>query len=199
MNVYDFDDTIYDGDTTVGFILYTATHHPLAMVRALPTQVAALASYALGKCSKTQMKSRAFVFLRYLKDVDADVKNYWEKHRHQIKGWYLRQQRGDDVVISASAEFLLEGICKDLGIYHLIATKMDKHTGIIEGENCKGSEKVNRFYEVFPQGRVDEFYSDHDSDRFMARLAEKSYLVKKNELVDWMSKGQTGNEADTKA
>lgn len=185
MNVYDFDDTIYDGDTTVGFIKYTALHHPWAMVRALPVQVAAIVSYALGKCGKTWMKSRAFIFLRYLKDVDADVENYWAKHKHQIKGWYLRQQKEDDVIISASAEFLLQGICADLGIRHLIATRMDKHTGVIEGENCKGGEKVNRFYEAFPGGEVEEFYSDHDSDRFMARLAKRSYLVKKNELVDW--------------
>lgn len=185
MNVYDFDGTIYDGDATVGFVFYTLAHHPGAMLKALPKQIPAVVSYLAGKSSKTELKSGFFVFQRYLKDIDKDVKDYWDKNQHKIKAWYLAQQRDDDVIISASAEFLLQDICNRLGIRYLIATRMDKHTGEIAGKNCKGAEKPGRFYERFPQGEIDGFYSDHDSDRYMARLAKKSYLVRKNTLSDW--------------
>ncbi len=185
MNVYDFDGTIYDGDATVGFIFYTLRHHPLAMLRALPRQVSAVAAYAAGRIDKTRMKSRFFSFLQYLDDVEGDVKNYWDKNRHKIKVWYLAQQKEDDVIISASAEFLLSDICARLGIRHLIATRMDPRTGEISGANCKGKEKPGRFYEIFPEGEIDGFYSDHDSDRYMAALAKRSYLVKKNDLSKW--------------
>lgn len=185
MNVYDFDGTIYDGDATVGFVFYTIFHHPEAMLRALPRQIPAVIAYAAGKISKTELKSRFFSFQRYLKDIDGDVKDYWDKHQHRIKTWYLAQQKEDDVIISASAEFLLQDICNRLGIRYLIATRMDKHTGRIAGRNCKGNEKPGRFYERFPEGKIDGFYSDHDSDRYMARLAKKSYLVKKDDLLEW--------------
>ena len=92
MNVYDFDGTIYDGDATVGFVLYTLRRHPLAMLRSLPGQASAVVSYLAGKTDKTRMKSRFFSFLQYLDDVEGDVKNYWDKNRHKIKVWYLAQQ-----------------------------------------------------------------------------------------------------------
>ena len=185
MNVYDFDGTIYDGDATVGFVLYTLRRHPLAMLRSLPGQASAVVSYLAGKTDKTRMKSRFFSFLQYLDAVEGDVKNYWDKNRHKIKVWYLAQQKEDDVIISASAEFLLSDICARLGIRHLIATRMDPRTGEISGANCKGKEKPGRFYEIFPEGEIDGFYSDHDSDRYMAALAKRSYLVKKNDLSKW--------------
>ena len=76
MNVYDFDGTIYDGDATVGFVFYTLRHHPAAMLRALPKQITAVVSYLAGKSSKTELKSRFFVFQRYLKDIDKDCLLY---------------------------------------------------------------------------------------------------------------------------
>ncbi len=190
MNVYDFDGTIYDGDATVGFIFYTVRHHPLVMIKSLPKQISAVVAYLVGKSDKTRMKSQFFSFLQYLNDVEGDVRDYWDKNQHRIKAWYLAQQRADDVIISASAEFLLEDICGRLGIQHLIATRMNRHTGEISGKNCKGKEKPGRFYEVFPEGKIEGFYSDHDSDRYMAALAKKSYLVKKNELSDWPFSGK---------
>lgn len=193
MNVYDFDGTIYDGDATVGFIFYTVRRHPLAMIKSLPKQVMAVAAYLTGRIDKTRMKSRIFTFLQYLNDVEGDVKDYWDKNQHKIKAWYLAQQKDDDVIISASAEFLLGDICQRLGIWHLIATRMDSRTGEISGDNCKGKEKPGRFYEIFPEGEIDGFYSDHDSDRYMAALAKKSYLVKKNDLSEWpfLSEGKS--------
>ena len=100
----------------------------------------------------------------------------------------MKQKKSDDVIISASPEFLLEPIIKKLDISTLIASRVDKHTGLYDGINCHGKEKVRRFYEVFPDGKIDEFYSDSYSDTPLAEIADKAYIVKGEELSEWIFK-----------
>ena len=38
---------------------------------------------------------------------------------------------------------------------------------------------------MFPNGIIDNFYSDSYSDTPLAKLANKAYIVKKNELKEW--------------
>ena len=49
----------------------------------------------------------------------------------------------------------------------------------------KGKEKVKRFYQVFKNGKIDNFYSDSKSDTPLAELADKAFIVKKNNITDW--------------
>ena len=54
------------------------------------------------------------------------------------------------------------------------------------GENCYGEEKVNRFYKEYPNGVIDEFYSDSDSDLPLAKLAKVAYKVnRKGQVHKW--------------
>ena len=66
-----------------------------------------------------------------------------------------------------------------------IASDVDINSGECIGENCYGVEKVKRFYELYPDTEINEFYSDSRSDIFIARLAKSSYLVKKNTIMEW--------------
>ena len=83
---------------------------------------------------------------------------------------------------------MLEPIIKKLGIGTLMASRVDKHTGIYDGVNCHGKEKVRRFYEVFPDGRVDEFYSDSYSDSPLAEIADKAFMVDGEKVTKWVFK-----------
>ena len=112
------------------------------------------------------------------------MKDFWEENRHRLAKWYLRQKRSNDVIISASPEFLLRPICDELGV-RLIGTRMDKHSGKISGENCHDKEKVRRFYEEFPGACTEEFYSDSLSDTPMAEIAQRAYIVRKEKLSPW--------------
>jgi phosphoserine phosphatase len=62
---------------------------------------------------------------------------------------------------------------------------IDIHTGKYDGLNCHGEEKVRSFHELFPEGKIDEFYSESYSDTPLARLAEKAFLVKGDSLLPW--------------
>ena len=70
-------------------------------------------------------------------------------------------------------------------IRYLIAFKVDKKTGKLLSKNCYGKEKVPRFLKEFKAEDVECFYSDSLSDTPLAKLAQKSFLVKKETLVPW--------------
>ena len=55
----------------------------------------------------------------------------------------------------------------------------------VHGRKLSRPQKVKRFRALYPQGRVERFYSDSLSDSPMASLAEKAYLVTKGECVLW--------------
>lgn len=65
MNVYDFDHTIYDGDSTVSFYVYCLMEYP-AVFFDFPRQFLAFLKYKAGKCGKTAFKE---TFLFFKKDT----------------------------------------------------------------------------------------------------------------------------------
>ena len=183
---YDFDETIYQGDSTRDFIFYCLKRQP-GLIRFAPIWGwNALLWKVFRVKSKTQFKEKLYSFFTAVKDMDAYVEDFWKAHFKNIKGWYYAQQRPDDVIISASPEFLLRPAIDKLGIQYFMASRVDKKTGKYEGENCWGEEKVNRFKAMLPDARIESFYSDSRSDTPMARLATgTSYLVKGDELIEW--------------
>lgn len=187
MNVYDFDKTIYDGDSTADFYLFSLKRHKKIITLA-PSLFGAFMKYYVFKIgTKTDFKQVMYRFLRYC-DTDRDIADFWEINKNKIKKYYLNQKKDDDVIISASPEFLLEPIMRILNINTLMASRVDKHTGIYDGINCHGKEKVLRFYDKFPNGKIEEFYSDSYSDTPLAEIANKAYIIKGEKLSKWVFK-----------
>lgn len=184
MNVYDFDGTVYDGDSTVDFYLFCLRMHPELLLCA-PRQGWGVLLRGLGKLDTGGMKERFFCFLKRLGDTGALVESFWEERQSHIQAWYLEQKQETDLIISASPEFLLTPACRLLGVQPPIATRINPTDGRIQGQNCKGAEKVRRFYEQFPEGRIQRFYSDLRTDAPLAELAEEAFIVKGGKPVPW--------------
>ena len=184
MNTYDFDQTIFSPDSSYCFVMYCLRHYPRAALKALPGTVYMGLAYLMKKVSTKALKEKIFSFLPWLPGVDQIVLDFWEENRGGIAAWYLEQKREDDLIISASPEFLLRPIAQELGV-RLIATPMDPYTGKIRGENCHDAEKVRRFREEYPGEKTENFYSDSLSDTPMAEIAEHAFLVKKDERIPW--------------
>lgn len=177
MNVYDFDHTVYRGDSSVDFSVYCMKNHPVLLLF-LPLQCLAVAGILTGILSSRKGKEWFFCFLKWLKYPEKDIVGFWETHRKKLQLWYLSRQKNDDLIISASPYFLLEPLVCGQWRVNLIATDMDPGSGCIAGKNCKGQEKVRLFKERFGGVQVEEFYSDSRSDTPMAELAQRAYLVK---------------------
>lgn len=180
MNVYDFDKTIYAGDSTLDFYIYCLKKYP-RLLAYLFIQVFSFIKYNFNLISKDDFKETFYGFLKKLDNPAKDVEAFWQQHQVKLQPWYLEQKLPSDYIISASPEFLLHGLCAELGVT-LIASKVELHTGKLLSPNCYGSEKVSRFREMEPTAVIGKFYSDSTSDKPLADLAEESFLVKGNDI-----------------
>lgn len=185
MNIYDFDDTIFRGDSSVKFIKYSLIRHPLLVLWSFIKAGCEGVKYLLKKSDFGQVKSKLFSFVKHINNLDNYMEKYVLRHQKNIKNFYLEQRKEDDVVISASFDFIVRPFCEKLGIKYIIATEYDTNKGCIIGKNCKGKEKIVRFNKVFKNPKVNAAYSDSLSDIPMFEIAKKAYLVKGDELIPY--------------
>jgi len=144
MNVYDFDNTILHGDSTARFFAYCFLRYP-RLWRDIPAQAVNGLLFALRIRKKQDFKQRMLGFLRRFEDIDPIVEAFWAKNFCRVKAFYRESHRDDDVVISASPQFLILPACERLGVRCCMGSPVDKKTGRFSGPNCHGAEKVRRF------------------------------------------------------
>ena len=188
MNVYDFDNTIFSIDSSVAFCLYCLRRVPRMVIQPFLPKLLESFQYRLAgkQADASPMKEQLFAFLGSLPDPHGMVSDFWEENFSLIRPWYLAQARKDDLVISASPDFLVRPAAEKLGV-SLIATPMDPFSGRILGRNCHDVEKVRRFREEYPDFGIDDFYSDSLSDTPLALIADRAFLVKENVFTPWPS------------
>lgn len=191
MNVYDFDETVIYPDSSYSFIRWSLRKRPWLFFLWAPGMIWYGLLFLFKLTTKEKFKRAIFGIVRHIDDIDAEVAAYWDYYEGHLCDWYLRQKRPDDVIISASPEWLLKPICHKLGV-RLIASPLDKHTAITHGLTCSGKEKVRRFYEEYPDGVIENFYSDALRDHPLAEIADHAYMVKGRgrKIVDWPKKKQ---------
>lgn len=171
MNVYDFDKTIYHGDSSIHFWLYCIKRNPFILIL-LPIQ---LLNYILIQLKVTQNKSMFFSFVRFFKN-EKIVSDFWDKHEKNLCTWYLEQNKKTDVIVSASPQFLIQEIARRLGV-DCIASNISFQTGKCLDKNCKGPQKVVFFRQKYPNQEVEKSYGDSETDRFIMELAKEAYFV----------------------
>ena len=176
MNVYDFDKTIFYPDSSFKFIKFALKKNPRIVFKIIPKLINAQGT--------AEIKEAFFYTIRYIPDIDALVDEFWDKHFDRILPWYLKRRKSDDVIVSASPEFLIKVAACRLGV-RFIATPMNKYSGKIMGMNCHDIEKVRRFKAEYPDQKIENFYSDSLSDAPMAELAERAFIVNKGKVKDW--------------
>ena len=180
IDVYDFDGTIYDGDSTADFVLFCLRRHP-DMVKSLPAIAGAALSLAMKKSSLTQFKSALFGQMVRRMDLEAEADAFWKdmKTRAKLGPWFFDTPRDLPIVIaSASPEFELRHAAKILGVRTLIGTRADVNTGELYGKNCKGAVKIERIREEIGEFTVRAMYTDDvKADAPLLAMAEEKYLV----------------------
>lgn len=184
INVYDFDKTIYDGDSTIDFYLFCIYKNPI-LVFLLPITILYFIIYKLKIIDKLKFKEKIFSFLKYIKNIDNLVQLFWERNKKKIKPWFINDNSSNKIIISASPEFLLRYIINEINVIDIIGTKVNKHTGKFESKNCYGKEKVKRLNEKYSECLIEKFFSDSKSDKYLAQISKTSFLVKKDVVKRW--------------
>lgn len=182
MNIYDFDKTIYDGDSSIDFLKYAIKQNKKCLL-IFPKLFFSLCLYLTKIKEKEYFKSILFSFIKYFDNIDDLIQNFWITHKDKIKNFYLNQKKDTDIIISASPELLLKPISKELN-FKLIGTIINKKTGKVIGKNCYGIEKVKRLKELNIVS-CNNFYSDSLSDTPLKEIAASSYIVNGNTLIKW--------------
>lgn len=175
MNIYDFDHTIYNGDSSIDFFLFCLRRKPQILCT-IPGFLITFIFYRMRIKSKEQLKSSFFKFIKYFKDIDYEINKFWNKNESKICSWYIDRKQPNDLIISASPEFLLQPIAEQLQV-SVIGSKVDKHTGNFMGKNCYGEEKARRFQKFQIAEQVEKVYSDSKSDLPLFKLGKQAYLV----------------------
>ena len=175
MNGYDFDDTIYRGNSTRRFYFFCMLRLPYLVIT-VPVILLAGLLRGLRILNKNKFLHMLEWYVALVPNVSKFASKFWDRNMGRIKPWYLEQRRDDDIVISASPSFLIEEICKRLGV-RCIATNLDAHARL-HGKHCYGAEKVVMYKAAFGDAPLATYYSDSLSDTPMFKFADKGYFVK---------------------
>ncbi len=186
MNAYDFDDTIYDGDSSIDFLKFYLRKDP-SLIKMIPAVAKVWYDY-----KKTNLRFDDLIadmggyFEEYCRvhnpDATALSREFWDAHEHKIKPFYKQIQRPDDLIITASPYFQIEEICKRIGVTHFLATELDIETGKF-GRGCFREKKIDFFREAYPDGVIDDFYTDSLNDEFLFPYAKRVFMVKGHKIT----------------
>lgn len=181
MNVYDFDNTIYDGDSTKDIIIYGLKKYPKLVFPILRQARKLNKDYKRNLIEFERVKEVMLSFIFKIENYPKFVNEFVESHMNKIKPFYMARKTENDVILSASYELWVSLFAKNLGVRMVIATKTDSDGKII-GRNCKGEEKLLRLSQTIPGVAIATAYSDSESDKPIMDLAAQGYVVEGNKL-----------------
>ena len=180
MNGYDFDKTIFKGNSVKRFSDYCFLRLPYLWPLLIVYFFAAIL-YLMRIITKDKFLRVLEFFVVLVPNREKWVARFWDKNIKRVKQWYLAQKRPDDLIISASPFYLIQPICARLGV-RCIASTVTKR-GLVAGDHCYGQHKVTAYRTVLGDTPLATFYSDHMSDVPMFRLAAEGYLVDGDEIT----------------
>ena len=185
--VYDFDKTIYNGETSTDFMLFFLKRNTKYIIRIFN------ALYSLFYYKKNLKKSKE-IFFKILNGLDIkflkeEINEFWKVKKDKIFSWvydeiFENKKIADELIlISATPSIFLDGISKELGFDKLLSTEFENLNEVfnskIIGANCKGEEKVRRLNNYISDYNILKFYSDSMSDKPLFDLAVEKIFVNK--------------------
>lgn len=202
--IFDIDYTITKKETLMEFFKY-AIQNDKKNIRFLPRAVFCGSMYKLKIYDERKVKEKFLKFIDGIKEKDLAklVKNFYnfklktilyEDALNMIKK--LKNEGYDIYLISASPEFYVNEFYNIKEVDKIIGTRFNFVNGIfmrtMEGNNCKGEEKVRRLKEFLKEEKIEVdfkesyMFSDSLSDKPLLELVGKPYLInyKKNHTIE---------------
>lgn len=186
INVYDFDGTIYNGDSSVDFFMF-ALKKKKRILLLFPKLLIYFILYFVGIIKKEKFKTVAFSFLKYFDKPSELIDEFWNLNEHKINPKLKQLIENDDlaIIVSASPEFLIKPAGDRLSIKKVICSPVDIKTGKWLGNNCSGINKIKYLDKNYNDYTINNSYSDSYSDRFVANNSKKAYMINKGEIFEY--------------
>lgn len=206
--VYDFDKTIYDGETGVNFSVFYLKRYPLKSILFLITYSRYLFLYLFKIINLSKIKEKYFKFLEShtKKEIQDLIDEFWETKKSKIYPWVKEElkknkKEADFVIVSsASPLFLIENFLLSQGFDVIFGTKFvgdnqKKFVAQINGKNNKGDEKVKKLNRWAKQNNYEieivKFYSDSLADKPLYDIAKQKFWIKRGKILEGMPKRKT--------
>ncbi len=179
MRVFDFDNTIYDGESMLDFYLFSIKYNP-KVIKYLFAALFHFAKYKLGRTTLADLEKAgekyAENYAKEFDDLDKLVSDFWDKHMKKLKSWYKPEP--EDVIVTASFNIIMDELCRRLGIENCICSVFNRETRQVEHINFHTNKK-QVFQQIFGESaKVDSFYTDNSFDAPMIEIAQHAYIVK---------------------
>ena len=206
LSVYDFDKTIYNGETLNDFYRFYLIKKPWKIYTVI-FQLWYFLLYVLKIINLEKLKEN---FLRFLNGENTGelkklIREFWEKKESKINLWVkdeiLKNKKETEILvaISASPTFLIIDRLRLMGFDVVIGTdflfESTKFHSHITSKNCKNYEKVRRLNKWAEDNNIQydivNFYSDSIADKPLFDLAEHKYWIKKGILKNGMPQKKT--------
>lgn len=186
MRVFDFDNTIYDGESGMDIFLYFLKKDPKGLMKYSPKFFEGFVKYKRGKITIDEVMDDYGVLLKEycskISNVYEEFEKFWDIQQENIKDFYYKIQKEDDIIVSACPTCLLNIICKRIGIKNVIGSDVDPIKGEINFI-CYNDKKVDAFRAVYGDVEIDEFYSDSMSDKPFMDIAKNAFMVSGNKII----------------
>lgn len=193
--IFDVDYTLTKKETLVEFYIFMMKKNP-KLLKYLPKSLFSSMFYFFNIHDASTVKK---VFIRFIDGIEENemkkiVKEFYEVRLSKIL--YkdaidmikkMKMQGYKIYLISASAEFYLNELYNIKEVDKVIGTRFTTEKGIhrnkINGENCKGEEKVKRLKEVLKEENMDVnfeesyMFSDSLSDLPLFNIVGHPYLI----------------------
>lgn len=206
--IFDIDYTITRKETLMELFKYVISKDK-RNIRFLPRALFCGTMYGVKVYDEKMVKQKFLKFIDNIKEEELAelVKHFYEDrlskilYEDAIKMMKKLKSEGYDIyLISASPEFYVKEFYNLKEVDMVIGTKFEIKDGVftrkMQGENCKGEEKVRRLKEVLKEKKIEVdfkesyMFSDSLSDKPLLDLVGKPYLInyKKNhdiEILRW--------------
>ena len=185
MNVYDFDNTIYDGESGIDFFFFLMKKKP-SLIKYIPKVTICFIKYKLHRITiQTAHDKYADAVEKAIRNFDnfqEEICKFWDRNMHKIKPNFAERIKDNDLILSASPEATIREVCERLNIKNYIGSKIDLETGKIHFI-CYRENKVSAFREMYPDTVIENFYTDSMNDKPLIDIANHAFLVKKNKIL----------------
>lgn len=193
MKVFDFDNTIYHGESSVDFSLFMIRKNR-RIILYLPVIFFNLIKYKLCLVDKKRLEATINNFLKVMiKDKEETfntIAEFWEENVCKLNRRMLALIKKNDVIITASPRFLIEGIQERLNTRNLICTEVDPDKRELICFNF-GETKLRRFRRLYGDKRIDCLFTDSYNDRAIMDISERVYFVRKGRIKRLKKAGET--------